>query len=396
MPAQPVEHNHALETVLFAQERARLAIESADLGVYEINLVDNSMEADNRFNTVFGFEGSVTRRQYIGVIHPEDVFIRNNAHLESLVTGRLSYEVRVIWPDKSLHWIKITGKVFYNQTRSPVKILGVVQDITELRELSDELSRQVENKTKDLIISNHELLKLNEELQQYAHVSSHDLQEPLRKIRIYAEMIMTRDLNNLSEASQNHFLKITAAAERLTTSLKDLLNFNSFNKDDPHISVDLNEVVRLAENDLELIIHQKAAVITYPVLPVLRAIPVQMHQLFYNLLNNALKFSGKENPSEIKISVYQLLSQNVHQFHHLNVNKKYVEIIITDNGIGFDQQNADKIFGMFQRLHDRREYSGTGIGLALCKKVVQNHGGKLWASSAPGKGASFHIVLPLD
>jgi light-regulated signal transduction histidine kinase (bacteriophytochrome) len=304
--------------------------------------------------------------------------------------------VRVIWKDSSVHWIKVTGKVFYNKDKMPIRILGVVQDITELKAFSENLAKQVEDRTKDLSISNQELQYINAELQQYVHVSSHDLQEPLRKIRIYTEMIMKREFETLSDVSKNHFTKITSAAERLSTSLKDLLNFNSVNKEEPYSSVDLNDVIRMAENDLELVIQQKEALINYHVLPVIRAIPVQMHQLFYNLLNNALKFSRDGIAPVIDITVDYLMTHYVQQFHHLEGNRKYIEIVLKDNGIGFEQQSAEKIFGMFQRLHDRKVYNGTGIGLALCRKVVQNHSGKLWASSAPGKGASFHIILPVD
>ncbi len=380
--------------VSLAEERARLAIDAAELGVYEKDLRTNTMVANRRLQEIFGLHHKkLIPFDYPSAIHPEDLPIRNSAYAESMITGYLAYEVRVIWPDKSIHWVKTTGKVIY-ENDEPVTLLGVIQDITEQKEFEGKLARQVQDKTRDLQLANQELQHINAELEQYVHVSSHDLQEPLRKIRIYSEMILTRDHDQLTESAKTHFAKINAAAERLSRSLKDLLNFNSVNKEDRYESVDLNEIIKMAENDLELVIAQKNASITYVHMPAIRAIPVQMHQLFYNLLNNALKFSKSENPPQIEIRTNIISSQNAQQYHYLDGSKKYVEIVVKDNGVGFEQSNAEKIFNMFQRLHDRRVFSGTGIGLALCKKVVQNHGGRIWASSAPGKGATFHVILP--
>lgn len=378
----------------FAEERAALAIEAAELGVYEIDLATRSVDTNRRFDAIFGFSEQVDHASYLSAIHPEDMPLRNSAFVEAMITGRVCYEVRVIWKDGSIHWVKVTGKVFFDQTGSPVTVLGVAQETTEQKEFAEELSKQVADRTKDLLKSNQELKNINAELQQYVHVSSHDLQEPLRKIRIYTDMIMKRDRERLSEVSRAHFEKITLAAERLSRALKDLLNFNSINKDEQYSAVNLNEVIKMAEDDLELVVAQKSAVIECGRLPEVKAVAVQMHQLFYNLLNNALKFSSGEAPPHVAIMAHPISSQNAQQYHHLDGSRKYVEIIVRDNGIGFHQSAAEKIFTMFQRLHDRRVYDGTGIGLALCRKVVQNHGGRIWASSAPGKGASFHIILP--
>lgn len=395
MAVKKIHPRKESKRISLVEERARLAIESAKLGVYEIDLLTDVMETNERFDELFGFDRNVSHKTYFDAIHPDDVPIRNSAYTAAMSTGSIRYEVRVMWKDGSIHWLKVAGKVFYDGTL-PIRLLGVVQDITDQKEFEEKLAKEVADKTRDLVASNLELKNINAELQQYVHVSSHDLQEPLRKVRIYTEMIMRRDHDRLSEASKTHFEKINAAAERLSTSLKDLLNFNSVNKDEQYSSVDLNEVVGMAESDLELVIAQKMAVVSYSSLPVVRAIPVQMHQLFYNLLNNALKFSQGENTPVVDIKANALSSQIVQQYHHLDGSKKYVEIVVKDNGIGFDQQNAEKIFNMFQRLHDRKIFGGTGIGLALCKKVVLNHGGKIWASSAPGRGASFHIILPRD
>jgi light-regulated signal transduction histidine kinase (bacteriophytochrome) len=239
-----------------------------------------------------------------------------------------------------------------------------------------------------------ELEKKNDELEQFAHVSSHDLQEPLRKILMFTGMIREKEYDNFSEFSKSRFDKITDAVARMSRSLKDLLNFTSLTKEEQFADVDFEEAVGTVENDLELVIAQKGAIIYKENLPVLKSIPLQIHQLFYNLINNALKFSKPDIAPEIRISCRKLNEAEKGQFKELDPVKEYYEIILKDNGIGFEQSYAEKIFVMFQRLHDKQKFGGTGIGLALCKKVVINHGGLIYAFSKPGEGASFHIILP--
>lgn len=362
--------------------------------MYELDLIADEIITDARFNNIFGFDRKAERRQYIDVMHPEDLHIRNKAYEEAQASGNLMYEIRVVWKDGSLHWIKVAGRIFKNHQGVPIKLLGVVQDVTDQKLFSEELAKQVKDRTRDLSKTNQELQKINDELEQYVHVSSHDLQEPVRKIRVYADLIMNRDYDALSQTSKNYFDKIRNAAERLGLSLKDLLNFNSLSEVGYMLPVDLNELVSAVETDLELMIEQKEAVIRRGLLPVINGVAFQLHQLFYNLINNALKFSKKTIIPEVSISASRLTEEEIEAIGDLEPGRQYHEIIIKDNGIGFDEQNAEKIFTIFQRLHNKEDYMGTGIGLALCKKAAVNHGGKLWARSSKGDGASFHVVLP--
>ncbi|HEU4473137.1 MAG TPA: PAS domain-containing protein [Flavisolibacter sp.] len=380
---EQVEARHKIE---YAEERARLAIESAGLGVYEVSLVTDEMITSPRMNAIFGFDRTLSRAEYVSVIHPDDLEIRDKAHQEALTRGKLEYEARINWKDGSLHWIRVNGRVLFDAKGRPQRMLGMVQDITEQKQFAGELARQVKERTQ-------ELEEKNSELQQFANVTSHDLQEPLRKVMIFTEMIQARDFDKLGDLSKQQFSKIREAVSRLSESLKDLLNFTSLRKEEQFSLVNLNEVLRHVLADLEIVISHKDAVIEAPDLPIIRAIPLQMHQLFYNLLNNALKFSREGVRPFIQLSVKRKTRPDSRYLPELDTGKEYLEIVVSDNGIGFDQEHASRIFQMFQRLHTKQAYTGTGIGLALCKKIALNHAGDIYALSEPGRGASFYIYL---
>jgi len=279
-------------------------------------------------------------------------------------------------------------------TISRIMVLVIdVSDKVMARKKIEESEKELQKRVKERTA---ELEKKNNELEQFAHVSSHDLQEPLRKIRLFTEMIMVEDYDRLSELSKSRFEKITDAAFRMSSSLSELLNFTSLTKEEQFIDTDLNEIVKSVETDLEVVIEQKNALIHRPILPTIKAIPLQMHQLFYNLLNNALKFSKPGTAPIVDISYKKLTNDKKLNYKDIDLSKDYFEIVITDNGIGFEELYADKIFMMFQRLHDRQKFVGTGIGLAICKKVAINHGGQIYAISKPNLGSAFHVALPFN
>ncbi len=264
--------------------------------------------------------------------------------------------------------------------------VGTCTDIHDQIMLTEELERKVKERT-------HSLEQTNSELEQFAHVSSHDLQEPLRKIRTFAGMLRDNVYENADDASKGYIDKIIATAERMSDSLKALLNYTRLHDEKKPTIVNLNHVTAQVVVDLELMIQQKSAVIVVGTLPVVKATSIQMQQLFYNLLNNALKFSKKNIPPEIEITSRQLMEEELVQFPQLLRFKKYYEIVVKDNGIGFEQKYADKIFTIFQRLHAKSEFEGTGIGLSVVKKVVSNHGGEIYVHSTPGQGTAFHVIL---
>lgn len=263
--------------------------------------------------------------------------------------------------------------------------------IGSLAESVRKMEKQVRERTSALQQANIKLESSNRELEQFAYVASHDLQEPVRKIRTFADRLMVDHHDKLGEDGRKVVDKIAASAERMKMLINDILEFSQLDKNRDEIKpVDLNMVLSKVITDLELMISQKQAIIKAGKLPVIEAIPVQINQLFYNMLNNALKFSKESIPPAIEI-----FASDAPQDHKSSLlgKPKYTELYIKDNGIGFSQEHAEKIFEMFQRLTAER--SGTGIGLALCKKIIENHKGSIEAKSTEGEGTTFKITLPL-
>jgi signal transduction histidine kinase len=260
-------------------------------------------------------------------------------------------------------------------------ITASFHDISQLKNFEEELK----NKITDLERS-------NAELEQYAYVASHDLQEPLRKIRSFGSYLQDTQANKLDERGQDLLRKIMSSADRMSLLIKDILSYSSLKKQADYTPVDLNEIVKAVEQDLDLLITQKHGVIQCEALPVIEAIPLQMSQLFYNLINNSLKFTREGESPTIKISCRKIGRQEYKSSFVKDVG--YYEIVLSDNGIGFNKEHAEQIFGLFKRLNNKQLYAGSGIGLALCRKVVENHNGEIYATGKEGEGASFYIYLP--
>ena len=304
-------------------------------------------------------------------------------------------EFRIKRKNGSIRWCLAEGTPYYDVAGNFAGYAGSCIDITERKSIEDELEKRVESRTEELQQSNLKLEASNQELEQYAYVASHDLQEPLRKIRTYSGLLLTETNNLLSPAALERIEKITSSAERMSTLINDLLSFSRLLKPDQlFMSTNLNEVVNNILTDFELVIQQKEAKINIETLPVIEAMPVQMNQLFYNLVNNALKFSKENVAPEINITTAWLTAEDVERNKALNPQLKYCSISVSDNGIGFNQQYAEQIFEVFKRLHGRQAYAGSGIGLALCRKIAANHNGTIYAEAQEGKGAVFYVLLP--
>lgn len=269
-----------------------------------------------------------------------------------------------------------------------LSIVGmVVTDLTE-RKIFEQ---QIEEKAKQLEIKNEELQKMNKDLESFAYISSHDLQEPLRKIQLFVSRINEEESQNLSASGKNMFNRMQLAAKRMQTLIDDLLTYSRSNSNraikDFEV-INLNTIIDEVKDDLKEEIEEKSAVIETVDLCEANIIPFQFRQMMHNLIGNALKFSNPVTPPKIRIE-----SEEVPSFPPFNFKKAY-RISVSDNGIGFEQQYSEKIFKVFQRLHERSEYNGTGIGLAIVKKIVENHNGIITAESEPSKGARFDIYIP--
>jgi len=312
-----------------------------------------------------------------------------------------------IWRENQLIPIYRNGSledVYWTFSYSPVqddngKIAGVLvvcQETTEHVRAMHYMEQKIKERTKELEVSGSILQQTNEELEQLVYVASHDLQEPLRKVLTFTEMLR-KSLDNISDKSQNYFDRITASSTRMLHLVKEVLNFSQLSKNGLSFEkVNLNTILDNVKDDFELLISEKQAGINSTVLPTVEGIPLQLNQLFSNLISNSLKFTATGTKPVISITTALLSPASLEKYSFLLPDTSYYSIEFTDNGIGFEQEYGEQIFALFQRLHGKHEYSGTGIGLALCKKIVLNHQGHIYASSTPGTGSVFGVILPLE
>jgi signal transduction histidine kinase len=255
------------------------------------------------------------------------------------------------------------------------------------------LEKKVKQRTRELQRKNISLENMNEELLSFNYVASHDLQEPLRKIQAFAGRILDND-EKFSDKTRDYFGRITNAAARMQNLLEALISYSrANNSEEDFIETDLNEVLDEVKSDILEMIEEDQVKIESDSLPTIKTVSSQMHQLFINLIANAIKYARTDVPPKITITSQLINVEDIKKPVYLH-HKSYWKIAFEDNGIGFESQYEDKIFELFQRLHGKNEFEGTGIGLAICKKIVQNHNGYIFAEGRPGKGATFLIYLP--
>jgi signal transduction histidine kinase len=262
------------------------------------------------------------------------------------------------------------------------------------RAFADDLELKIQERTRQLEENNEALEKMNKELQAFAYISSHDLQEPLRKIQTFASVIIQKEFDSLTENGRHYFKRMQSAAERMQILIDDLLAYSRTNNDDRKFeSTDLNTILQDVMEDIGEELQLRQAEVEVSPLSQLQVIPFQFRQLLYNLFTNAMKFSSPERSPRIKISSTIAFGS---YFDNDKLSKKtsYCHISFSDNGIGFEQKYGEKIFELFQRLHGKLQYVGTGIGLAIVRKIVENHGGIITAKGELGKGATFDIYIP--
>ncbi len=271
------------------------------------------------------------------------------------------------------------------------KWVGTFTDINHQKTINELLEKRVEERTEELVKMNRELEISNHDLQQFASVASHDLKEPLRKIQFFGNML--KENISGSESNIKYLEKIIQSSKRMSNLISDLLNFARLSEPDIFQPTDLNLVIREILNDLELVVKEKKAGFELEKIPVVEAAPGLIRQLFQNIISNALKFSQPGISPQVHISATRINALDINA--ESNSTGPFCRIEIRDNGIGFDEKYLEKIFILFQRLYSRDEFEGTGIGLAIAKKIVDKHNGLITAKSTPGKGASFIIILPL-
>ncbi|MES2546001.1 MAG: PAS domain S-box protein [Bacteroidota bacterium] len=505
------------------QAKLNLIIEGSDLGIWELNLKTSEVSYSDKYIALFGYKEheDLKHEDLKKFIHPDDLKVREKAFQTALETGILHYETRLIWADKSIHWVEGKGRVIFDEDKTPLKMMGIIRDITleknhqleieeseqkfrlladsmpqhiwtadvegnlnyfnqsvydysgltpkqveelgwleivhpddreenikvwtkaissgkdfllehrfrkhtgeyrwqlsraipqkdengniqmwvgtstdiqDQRTFTNELEKQVVQRTQELVQKNIDLGKMNSELQSFAYVSSHDLQEPLRKIQVFTSRIAERDFDNLSETTKEYFNKIVLAASRMQTLIQDLLTYSRANTSDRKFeNKNLDEIIEEVRGEVSEELAEKNAVINSQNIGSAKVIVFQFRQLLHNLIGNSLKFSKPNQLTEINIKSEIISGANLNDLR-FDANTNYFHLTFSDNGIGFDAEYSEKIFEMFQRLHNT-EYKGTGIGLSIVKKIVENHNGIISAKSSKNMGATFDIYLPIS
>jgi light-regulated signal transduction histidine kinase (bacteriophytochrome) len=269
-------------------------------------------------------------------------------------------------------------------------VLFAARDITDLKSSSEKLDAL----NKSLLENNNQLEERNRELASFNYIASHDLKEPLRKIQMFSDRLMDIERSRLSEESWKHLIRIHQSAAHLQDLIDALLDYSRTGGNDSSFEdVDLKLILEGVLIELKESINERKAVIRFTNLPVIKAIPYQIRQLLWNLVSNALKYSKEDAAPVIDIAAMKI-SSGIMQETGRSRYEYFWKISVTDNGIGFDQEYSEKIFELFQRLHDKDRYPGTGIGLAICKKIVQNHNGVIRVMSRRDKGSTFEVYLP--
>ncbi len=380
-----------------AEENLRNALHVADMATWHADLKEGIVTVSERLKDWLGLQSTrATIAVLLEKMHPDDKTAAM-VPMANIINGDGHYEaehrVTVDGKTKMLH---SKGKLYMDERGMPQYMIGTTRDITLEKLMQEELEALVEYRTLELKKANDELLTVNDNLQQFVYVASHDLQEPLRKINIFTDMIVRKHKQELTTDGEMYFGKISDAAQRMSSLLSDLLNFSRMGaKQEVFFPTDLNRTISKIIVDYEVLIKQKNATIIIDNICQVDAVPIQMNQLFFNLVGNALKYSKDDRAPLIHIGSRTMPRHEVLQYERLNPKIDHVEIVVTDNGIGFEQEYAEQIFVIFQRLHRREQFEGTGIGLALCKKIAEFHNGIIFAKGTPEKGASFHIILPV-
>ncbi|MGO4773212.1 PAS domain S-box protein [Flavobacterium sp. W22_SRS_FK3] len=505
-----------------AEQRTRLATEIAEIATWDLDIINQEIIYSENLLTTFGHEKNtiLTRKQMQDQIHPDDKPILEKAYKIALKTSIYKYESRINKPDGSICWIRVHGKIYFNEKHIPAKMLGTILDITdeknsqeilmkseekfrlladtmpqfvwtgdtlgnlnyfnksvytfsglskdeidnngllqildpedreenrnawleaiktghdfllehrfirydgekrwhlsrataqkdaegniqmwvgtstdiqEQKNFTEKLEKEVSERTLQLELKNRDLINMNIELQSFAYISSHDLQEPLRKIQTFASRLAELDEQNISAKAKTYLGRIEFSAKRMQTLIQDLLTYSRTNSAERiFVKVKLDEIAEEIKSDFYERIEEKHAMVNFSPLGEAIVIPFQFRQLLHNLIGNALKFTRKDIPPIIEIKAERIKSNKIE--HPVDFpDKMYYHLQISDNGIGFDPEYKNRIFEVFQRLNTESEFAGTGIGLAIVKKIVENHKGIITANGEKDKGATFDIYLP--
>ena len=392
------ERKEADEALSKSEEKFRLLAGSIPQFIWTSDINGN---LDYFSDSVYSYSG-LTREEalnggWIDIVHPEDKEENIERWKAAIATGNDFFmEHRFRRHDGTYRWQLTRATAQKNSNGEIVQWVGTSTDIHDQKTFQKTLESLVEERTNELKKANLELENMNKELSSFAYISSHDLQEPLRKIHTFGSIIMSNEYDNLSETGKRNFTRMQLAADRMSKLIQDLLTYSRSNAAEKTFEeTDLSLLLKEVALEFADSINDKHGIISIGSMPKLNAIPFQVRQLFNNLVSNALKFAKEDVPPAITI-LSEKVSGTVIDNPNADPGKEYLHVSVADNGIGFSPQYASRIFEVFQRLHGKTEYEGTGIGLAICMKIAENHKAILNASSQPGEGAVFNIYFPLN
>ncbi len=399
-----VEQRKAAEELLLVKlQQLNEAQELANMGHWEWDIAADQIKWSRGLYKIYGIpeEDPINFNTYMNMMHPEDKLQVDAVLKENLQQKKFNeFHHRIITTTGEMKILHAKGEIITDEVGNIIKLIGTGQDVTQFKKVEQELK-----------VKTSELEDMNAELQKFAYVASHDLQEPLRKITTFSSRLELEYAEQLKGKGIEYLQKVVNASSRMQKLIEDILSFSTLTSLNIKMeNTDLNEILHAVLSDMEIVISQKNAKIIADKLPSIDGNASQLGQLFLNLISNAVKFNDPERPLEINISYSiingsQLPKSDIIRTHYKFAalentrfwnNEQFCKIEIRDNGIGFDLEYADKIFVLFQRLNTQAAVSGTGIGLAICKKVTDNHHGEILATSEAGKGATFTIILPVS
>ena len=368
------EQKRAAEALRLSEWRLRFTLDAANFGSWELDLSSGKLEHSPLLDGIFGYQAPFrewTYARFLEHVIPEDRDAVDQLFEQSVQQGGAwNFECRIgRASDGAIRWIWGYGKTVPAGYGMPRLMLGLVGDITERKQAEAALAR-----------ANEELVQANTDLEQFGYSASHDLQEPLRNVMIYSELLAKRYGSKLDGEALEIIGYLKGGAARMEMLVRDLLAYTQVKRLDPQEESDAMQAMADTVANLANLIAESGARITYGELPRVAVAPVHLQQVLQNLVGNALKYRSERIP-EIEIAAERRGGQWMFR--------------VSDNGIGIDAEYKDRIFGLFKRLHSGKEYAGTGIGLAICLRIVERYGGRIWVESEIGKGSTFYFTLPV-
>ncbi|HVS98245.1 MAG TPA: CheR family methyltransferase, partial [Puia sp.] len=389
-----------------SEERFRLVSRVTNDALWDWDFVNNTLWWGDTFYKQFGYQipgtAPADRNGWLEMIHPDDRAGTSESIYAAINTGQSNWtrEYRFRKEDGQYAYVLDRAYILHDDNGTPYRMLGSMLDITELKRAEQEIARakdvleqKVAERTAQLQQLNDALETSNHDLQQFASIASHDLQEPLRKIHLFCMAVLDKFSGRLPQDVLVYFDKIVRSTERMRSLVIDILNFSRLSAEVPRFRrTDLNTMFSEVLEDFEITIREKQAVVTASDLPELEINPGQFRQVLHNLLSNALKFTHPGTPPVVRLECTRIKEKCFDA--PADEDGSFYRFTLTDNGIGFEQKFADNVFRLFHRLHAKDRFEGTGIGLAVTKKIIERHNGLITVQSSENKGSRFEWILP--